>query len=88
MIIAIQVQERSRGCNVAQHGGSTEICTETQTESRSCNEDCSKLNHLSGLTLTPKYSAKEFLPANFSIKSFKKFIQFKYLKRLKRPFLA
>ena len=45
-MIAIQVQERSRGCNVAEHGGSTEVCTETQTESRSCNEDCGELNHL------------------------------------------
>ena len=57
VIIAIQVQERSRGCNVAQHGGSTEICTETQTESRSCGEDCGELNHVSGLTLIPMYNS-------------------------------
>ena len=32
-----QTQDRSRDCNVAQHGGSTAICTSADTESQSCN---------------------------------------------------
>ena len=33
----LQTQSRSRDCNTAQNGGSTSICTSTQTISRSCN---------------------------------------------------
>ena len=32
-----QRQSRSRACNVAQCGGSTSVCTSTQTKSRFCN---------------------------------------------------
>ena len=42
----IQTQDRSRGCNVAQHGGSTTICTSSETALQLCNTDgCRKCTH-------------------------------------------
>ena len=35
-----QRRYKSRGCNVAECGGSTSVCTSTQTTSESCNTGC------------------------------------------------
>ena len=34
-----QTQSRSRDCNVAQNGGSTAVCTSSETATRSCNNN-------------------------------------------------
>ena len=36
----VQLRYKSRGCNVAECGGSTTVCTSTQTTSESCNTGC------------------------------------------------
>ena len=40
MLSCFQLRYKSRGCNVAECGGSTSVCTSTQTTSESCNTGC------------------------------------------------
>ena len=47
ILYSTQTQDRSRACNVAQHGGSTAICTSADTGSQSCNTNgCRKSTHV------------------------------------------
>ena len=50
----LQEQSRTRPCNEAQFGGDPSVCSNPETETRACNEDCCELTNSPNKYLTPR----------------------------------